>query len=694
MRLSDRTLRIATGFAAVAVIATALVSVSAERSTAVTPTKLSGSQFIPGNIIDDAHFFTGSAMTQAQIQTFLSGQQRGCSNSSCLSVLTLATQTKAANTYCTKPYAGSSKESAAAVIYKVQVACGISAKVLLATLQKEQGLVTSTAPTSSAVAHAMGYLCPDTAPCNTGAANFFSQVYGAAYQFQIYRLYPNDFNFHANQTASILLNPNAACGRQTVFIQNAATAALYNYTPYVPNAAALANLSGVGDGCSAYGNRNFWVYYNSWFGSGTPPFGVVDQATVAKGIATVSGWSIDPALPLTPAPVTVQITNPLGKTTTTTVSANLNRTDVGKAYPYAAEGDGTTLHGFSVTSSQTAAGQYTFCVTAGLAPGSPSAAPATSLGCTSMWYSPSVAAPTTSRLAGADRFATAVAVSKATFPAAGVPVVYLASGQIYYDALSAGPAAAAQGGPLLLTMQTSIPSATLTELSRLKPARVVIVGGPAAISDNVLNAVRSRTGAPVSRLYGADRFLTSQAIAKSVFPNAITAFAVSGLNFPDALSASAAAGSVKAPILLANGGLSTADPSIDRYLAASPKITTVQLIGGTTAMPAALASGLQSTGKKVTRIAGQDRFLTSNAIAAKYFPKTANAYLTTGTGWADALTGSVAAARANAPLMVVWPNCVPYYDGQTLLKAGVTSVKLLGGTASLTNDVAKLAVCR
>lgn len=692
MRLSAWPARLFAIITAALLGAAVLVGAAPDRASAVTTSTLSGSQFIPGDIIDDSQFFTRTAMTQAQIQTFLNGQVPTCSNSSCLSVVRLTTTSKAADKYC-NAYQGAANETGASMIYKVQVACGISAKVILATLQKEQGLVTSKAPTSSMIAHAMGFLCPDTAPCDSGAAGLFSQVYGAARQFQIYRLNPSYFNFHAGQTASILYNPNAACGRKTVYIQNAATAALYNYTPYTPNAAALANLRGVGDSCSAYGNRNFWVDYNSWFGSGTPPFGVVDQASVTSGTAAVSGWSIDPTLPVTPNTVTIKTTGPTGVTTSRTVTANQNRPDVGAVYPFAASANGTTLHGFNTTFPETARGQYAFCTTANTAPGSLSTAGATSLGCSYQWYNPGGVTPGTPRLAGADRFATAVAVSQKAFPTAGVPVVYLASGESYYDALSAAPAAAVQGGPLLLTMRASLPASTLNELVRLKPARVVVVGGTSAVSAAVASAVQSRLGVSVSRVAGADRFLTSQAVAKTVFPNATSAFAVSGLNFPDALSASAAAGVAKAPILLANGSLGTADSSIDAYLASAPKIATVTVVGGTTVMPGAVVSGIQATGKAVGRVAGADRFLTSQAVATAYFPKTANAYLATGIDFADALTGSVAAARAKAPLLVVWPNCVPYYDGQAMLKAGVTSATLLGGTASLNADVAQLAVC-
>ena len=88
------------------------------------------------------------------------------------------------------------------------------------------------------------------------------------------------------------------------------------------------------------------------------------------------------------------------------------------------------------------------------------------------------------RLFGPDRYGTAAAISQATF-AANVPVVYIATGQNYPDALAAGPAAGAGNGPVLLVTQSSIPAVVATELTRLKPHRIVILGGPAVVSDGV-----------------------------------------------------------------------------------------------------------------------------------------------------------------------------------------------------------------
>ncbi len=75
------------------------------------------------------------------------------------------------------------------------------------------------------------------------------------------------FRYRAFRDNYIQYNPNAGCGGTNVYIQNQATAGLYSYTPYQPNPSALANLNGGGDSCGAYGNRNFWVLFNNWFGS-------------------------------------------------------------------------------------------------------------------------------------------------------------------------------------------------------------------------------------------------------------------------------------------------------------------------------------------------------------------------------------------------------------------------------------------
>lgn len=227
-----------------------------------------GSQFDPGNIISDALFYQNNAITATAIQSFLTTKERGCNSSyACMYSYAQATPTVAANAACLAISPNGSM-AAADIVWQVGYACGISQKVLLVLLQKEQGLVTALSPTTRSFQYATGFSCPDSTGCDPNYAGFFYQVYYAAKQFKVYKMQPGSFNFQAGTTNNILQSPYCSL-RNSVFIQNAATAGLYDYTPYTPNAAAMANLYGTGDDCSSYGNRNFWTYYTDWFGSTT-----------------------------------------------------------------------------------------------------------------------------------------------------------------------------------------------------------------------------------------------------------------------------------------------------------------------------------------------------------------------------------------------------------------------------------------
>lgn len=224
--------------------------------------------FNPGLIISDSLFFDGGAMSASQVQEFLNVKVGACASGyTCLKSYRQDTPNKDAVVGRCGAYAGALAESAATIITKVGQMCGISQKALIVLLQKEQGLITSTAPSEWAYRAATGYGCPDTSVCDSLYYGFFNQVYMAALQFKRYAANPTGWNHVAGQVNQIRLHPNTACGSTAVYIENQATAGLYNYTPYKPNQAALANLYGTGDSCSSYGNRNFFRFYTDWFGS-------------------------------------------------------------------------------------------------------------------------------------------------------------------------------------------------------------------------------------------------------------------------------------------------------------------------------------------------------------------------------------------------------------------------------------------
>ncbi len=261
----------------------------------ITPPKanaLSGSEFTAGRIIDDNIFFSPNSMNVVDIQNFLNAKVPVCDTwgtqpyagttraayaaskgystpFTCLKDYRQVTVSKAADGLC-NGY-GAVNQSAADIIYGVAQSCGVSPKVLIVLLQKEQSLVSDDWPWSIQYRSATGYGCPDTAACDSTYYGFFNQVYAAARVYKYYAAHPADFNYRAGRDNFVLYNPNSACGGSMVFLQNQATAGLYIYTPYQPNPAALSNLYGTGDGCSAYGNRNFWRMYRDWFGNTTGP---------------------------------------------------------------------------------------------------------------------------------------------------------------------------------------------------------------------------------------------------------------------------------------------------------------------------------------------------------------------------------------------------------------------------------------
>jgi hypothetical protein len=313
------------------------------------------SLFDPGFIISDAIFYDSSTMSASDIQAFLTQKGSGCMAGSdgtpCLKDYHQTTTTRAADSRCTGQYTGASNESAAQIIAKVAVACGINPRVLIVFLQKEEGLVT--AATGSAVRYrsAMGYGCPDSSVCNALYYGFFNQVYAAASQFRNYANNPTSYGHRAGMTNNILFNPNPACGSSSVFIQNQATASLYNYTPYQPNPAALAAGYGTGDACSAYGNRNFWNYFRDWFGPTTDrlPIGWIDSVTTTATSITVTGWALDPD---TTDPIAVHVW--IGSSSAAFM-ADGARPDVGAVFH---KGDN---HGFTATVPATL-GTFNVCI--------------------------------------------------------------------------------------------------------------------------------------------------------------------------------------------------------------------------------------------------------------------------------------------------------------------------------------------
>jgi hypothetical protein len=254
-----------------AVLLLAVLGVVAPISQPSDAFAANASEFQPGFIISDEIFFGSSTMDETAIQAFFDQRVQQCralaGNPTCLKDFRTDSSPRAANNQCAA-HQGGTNERASRILYTMARICNINPQVLIVLLEKEQGLVTSVAPTEYKYRAATGYACYDDGqPCSVSFSGFANQLYSAARQFVRYGDPSQNFRYQAGRNNTIQWSPNTGCGSSTVYIENRATAALYNYTPYRPNQAALNNLYGLGDSCSSYGNRNFWRTFTDWFGS-------------------------------------------------------------------------------------------------------------------------------------------------------------------------------------------------------------------------------------------------------------------------------------------------------------------------------------------------------------------------------------------------------------------------------------------
>ncbi len=301
-----------------------------------------------------------------------------------------------------------------------------------------------------------------------------------------------------------------------------------------------------------------------------------------------------------------------------------------------------------------------------------------------------VSAATVERIAGSDRYSTAAAVSASHF-APGVPVAYVATGLGFPDALAGGAAAAATGGPVLLVDKVVVPQATADELDRLRPARIVVLGGASAVAVVVLDALRRHTTGSVTRLSGPERYATAAAISASAFePGVRNVHITTGTNFADALAAGPAAGTQDSPVLLVAPG-SIPAATAQELTRLKPQAITV--LGGAAAVWPAVEQALKAYAP-VTRIFGADRSSTSAAVAARAFPQHVPAvFLATGASFPDALAGGPVAALTPGPLMLVPKDCVPASVQKQIDRLAPDRVVVLGGTGAVGNGVVAGTPC-
>jgi putative cell wall-binding protein len=312
----------------------------------------------------------------------------------------------------------------------------------------------------------------------------------------------------------------------------------------------------------------------------------------------------------------------------------------------------------------------------------------------------SVAPPplVTTEIEGADRIGTAIEASKATFASGSGATAVIATAMNWPDALGGAALAGAVNGPILLTYKDTIPSAGLTELTRLGTTKVYLLGGTAAVGTAVENALKTKLGPTnVTRIDGVDRYETARKVAaeavrvvklSGTFDG--MAFAATGANFPDALGASPISAANGWPIYLVKP---TGIDSVTITAMKAAGVSDVVILGGTGVVSGPTQTTLDTQFGDVTRIGGVDRYDTARQVAVYGVGSAGMQWdgvaIATGANFPDALAGGPMQG-ASRSVMLLTRSDVLSPDARTALEANaaqIAEVRFLGGLAALSQTV-------
>jgi putative cell wall-binding protein len=298
---------------------------------------------------------------------------------------------------------------------------------------------------------------------------------------------------------------------------------------------------------------------------------------------------------------------------------------------------------------------------------------------------------TAERIWGNSRYSTATGISKRHFPTRTGGTVILTSGENWPDATSGSVLASAYNGPLLLTGASSLHNETKIEINRIKPVRVVVLGGTTAVSNTVVNQVKTIVpNATVQRIAGSNRYDSAAKVADRIYAlngsriNDNTAIVVTGGNFPDAITVGSVAAAKRYPILY----VSTTLPAETKSALTRLGIKRTLVVGGTTAIPDSVKNQLPGA----IRISGSNRYATSVNFANYALNNisglsTKSVGVATGEAYPDAL--AAASFVASRPGIIVLS---PYNIGTVTnnfisgRKASIDTIYVFGGTVAVSNS--------
>ncbi len=260
-------------------------------------------------------------------------------------------------------------------------------------------------------------------------------------------------------------------------------------------------------------------------------------------------------------------------------------------------------------------------------------------------------------MSGKDRYETSTKISKTGWTSGAKNVVIVNGNEKnMVDGLSATPFATIKDAPLLLSNGKILPASTISELKRLNPTNVYVIGGTASMPESVVSSIKSNTKATVTRIGGSTRYETSLAIAKQIdkIADVSKVYISSGTGEVDALSIASVAGREKAPILLTN--VNSIDNKTYDFIR-SESIKDAYFIGGDKKISNSVINQVDkivSADVSKNRVAGRNRKDTNAAIIKKFYTgsKLNGVVVSKDDVIIDALTVGSFAAKNDMPVVI------------------------------------------
>ncbi len=297
-------------------------------------------------------------------------------------------------------------------------------------------------------------------------------------------------------------------------------------------------------------------------------------------------------------------------------------------------------------------------------------------------------ATTWDRLAGGGAYDTMQKVVRTndTFNASNTDTVVIATGDSYWDALSASGLAGKLQAPVLITPTNSLCEQTRSELERLKPSRAIVMGGKLAVSEEVLSAIEDYCDT-VDRVWGGGASQTAVAAWREGSNWSDTAIVATTNGYYDALSIAPYAYAKNAPIFLTDSDTTLNEATLSAIREGGFK--RVAIVGGKLAVSPKVEE--QLAGIETFRLAGENAIVTSAEIARWEMDQGMRGEgmcVATIRGYWDALTGAAFAGKNNAVLALVETYRYDAVDA-AIDKAGANNVShgyVFGGPLAVSDS--------